>query len=83
MRTKELGEGTAFGELALMYGDKRTATVIAEEECFIYGLDGATFKNVIVRQSLETKNVSSALLDEFDELKKVDIFEKTSYLEGL
>lgn len=33
LRTKILGEGICFGELALMYGDKRTATVEANKDC--------------------------------------------------
>ena len=63
LRTKQLGAGTAFGELALMYGDKRTATVVAEVDCELFALDGATFKNVIVKQSLTQKNVSLELLN--------------------
>ena len=38
--TKKMESGSGFGELALLYNDKRSATIEAEEECECYTLDG-------------------------------------------
>eukprot|EP01135_Chromosphaera_perkinsii_P009212 Nk52_evm47s1671 gene=Nk52_evmTU47s1671 len=42
----KLFPGHSFGELALMYNQKRTATVIAEGPATLYQLDANTFKNI-------------------------------------
>lgn len=44
MFTKELGQGVGFGELALIYNDKRSATITAIEDCETFMLDGVLFK---------------------------------------
>jgi len=38
--TKFVGGGIGFGDIALMYNDKRTATVKAAKLCMCYVLDG-------------------------------------------
>ncbi len=41
--------GVGFGELALLYNDKRTATVTAAvDDTQVWALDGSVFKNVII-----------------------------------
>lgn len=42
--TKEMNQGAGFGELALIYNDKRSATIEAVEECEAFELDGTLFK---------------------------------------
>jgi cAMP-dependent protein kinase regulator len=39
----------SFGELALMYGYKRAATVQANTDVKLWALDGATFRAVVVQ----------------------------------
>lgn len=46
---KELTPGNGFGELALLYNAPRSATCMAVEECFLWGIDRHTF-----RKSVET-----------------------------
>jgi len=38
--TKTMEQGAGFGELALLYNDKRSATIQASEVCETYALDG-------------------------------------------
>lgn len=40
--------GQSFGELALMYNQPRMATVRALEDAVVWGLDGSTFRKVII-----------------------------------
>ena len=46
---KEIHAGQGFGELALLYNAPRSATCMAVEECFLWGIDRHTF-----RKSVET-----------------------------
>ena len=50
--TKYMGQGSGFGELALLYNDKRSATIEAVENCECYTLEGSIFKTVIVASSI-------------------------------
>lgn len=51
----------SFGELALMYGCPRAASVQADNDMIIYGIDSITFKVLMLRSVLpkieESKNV--------------------------
>lgn len=42
--TKDMKEGCGFGELALIYNHKRSATIVAAEDCELFVLDGVLFK---------------------------------------
>jgi CRP-like cAMP-binding protein len=46
--TKVLESGVGFGELALLYGDRRSATIKSNGICETYVLDGILFKQMIV-----------------------------------
>jgi CRP-like cAMP-binding protein len=83
LREKTLPAGIGFGELALMYGDKRTATVTAIGKVKVWVLDGLTFKNIVVQSTLGRKNMSMQVLDKFPIFAKIDVFEKTALLDGM
>lgn len=74
---KTLTEG-GFGEMALLYGDKRSATIKAKGNVICYRLDDKTFKSVIVKSSSNKKKQENLeLLDEFDIFKDLDYYNKT------
>ena len=50
-----MGQGSGFGELALLYNDKRSATIEAAEDCECYALDGVVFKAIIVKSSMQKR----------------------------
>jgi CRP-like cAMP-binding protein len=52
MFTKYMGQGSGFGELALLYNDKRSATIEAVDICETYTLDGTIFKTIIIKSSI-------------------------------
>ena len=82
-RRKELGSGIGFGEIALMYGDKRTATVRAASECTVWELDGRVFKSIIVNAVVKRRNLEVGYLDNVELLAKLDRYEKLKLLDGL
>lgn len=56
------GPGQSFGELALMYNQPRQATVRALEDCVVWGLDGATFRKVIIDVAYRRRMLHKDLL---------------------
>lgn len=55
--SKFMSAGGGFGEIALLYNDKRTATVRAAADCECWTLEGKVFKNVIIKQRLKRRNI--------------------------
>ncbi|CAK60750.1 unnamed protein product (macronuclear) [Paramecium tetraurelia] len=55
---KQLTQGNGFGELALLYNAPRSATCVAMEECFLWGIDRHTFRKSVenVMRSEQEKN---------------------------
>jgi CRP-like cAMP-binding protein len=47
-----MGAGSGFGELALLYNDKRSATIEAVDTCETFTLDGTIFKTIIIKSSI-------------------------------
>ena len=44
---KVIKEGEVFGELAILYHCKRTATIMTREKCRIWSLSRTTFQHII------------------------------------
>lgn len=71
--TKEMTKGAGFGELALIYNDKRSATIIAMEECETFVLDGVLFKQMIIQSTMQKRTNHAGFLNQiklFDSLEK-------------
>lgn len=59
-----LAKGDYFGEMGLMTGEPRTATVIAEDEMVCYRLDKTGFKDLINSRPTLIDEISAALLSD-------------------
>ena len=46
---KFLGAGVGFGEIALLYNERRTATIKCAEVCDVWILDGRIFKKIVLK----------------------------------
>eukprot|EP00164_Ancoracysta_twista_P005943 GFYU01008183.1.p1 GENE.GFYU01008183.1~~GFYU01008183.1.p1 ORF type:complete len:915 (-),score=288.09 GFYU01008183.1:169-2913(-) len=57
---KHMGPGTAFGELALVYGSPRTATIKAETDGELWVLDRSTFVNIL--SNIAAENLKRLLI---------------------
>ena len=78
-----MGKGAGFGELALLYNDKRSASIKANEQCTTYVLDGSVFKTVIIKSSIDKRNIKHGFLDDIKILNSLDKGQKAKLAEGL
>lgn len=58
----ELGPGEGFGELALMYGSPRLATVKAVEDSVVWAVDRATFRGIVIDLSFRKRRLYESFL---------------------
>ena len=54
---KPMQEGVYFGELALLYNDKRSASIYASSDVETFTLDGNLFKMIIVKASMNKRSI--------------------------
>lgn len=80
---KVYAEGEMFGELALVYGWPRTATMIANsDDCSVFSLDRQTF-NYVVNSSIVRRNETyMKMLSNVTVLKTLDQYERTQILDS-
>lgn len=76
-------EMIGFGEIALLYNDKRTATITAITDCEIWVLSGDVFKHIIAANSIRRRNISLEYLDKVELFKCLDQFDKLRLIDGL
>ena len=75
--------GSSFGELALLYNEKRSATIEALESCTTFVLDGSLFKGIVIKSNIEKRTVKIGFLDQIKVLDSLDRFQKLKLIEGL
>ena len=80
---KVLESGSSFGELALLYNEKRSATIEALEQCTTYVLDGSLFKGIVIKSNIEKRTIKVGFLDQIKVLDSLDRFQKLKLIEGL
>jgi cAMP-dependent protein kinase regulator len=80
-----------FGELALLYGAPRAATVTSATDVKCWTLDSMTFKKILMDSTMRTRNLYSefleqvpilAMLTEYDRLTMADSLKPESFKEG-
>lgn len=80
----EDGQGMiGFGEIALLYNDKRTASVTATTECEAWVLTGECFKFIIAQSSIRRRNISLDFLNKVDLFNPLEQYEKLKLIDGL
>jgi CRP-like cAMP-binding protein len=72
-----------FGEIALLYNERRTATVRCVEMCDVWILDGNIFKKIVLRAVRLRRNIELSFLDKVPIFKHLDRYEKLKLVDGL
>jgi len=63
-KVAEASKGKSFGELALLYGQPRAATVTATENSLVWAVDRATFRRVVLASNFRKRKQHEKFLKE-------------------
>lgn len=76
--------GGTFGELALMYGAPRNATVVsAEDNCCLWALDRVTFRRILMDGAFRKRRMYEGFLKEVPLLEGLDSYERNKVADAL
>lgn len=79
----DIDEMIGFGEIALLYNDKRTASITAITDCETWVLSGDVFKHIIAANSIRRRNISLEYLDKVELFKCLERLDKLRLIDGL
>lgn len=82
-RVEECREGSAFGQLALMYGHPRAATVVALEPSILWSLDRITFRTIILKAAHRKRTMYEGFLASVPLLTSLEPEERSKIADAL
>jgi len=86
-----IGDGGSFGELALIYGTPRAATIKAKSDCKLWGIDRMSYRRILMGSTIRKRKQYEeflskvpilASLDEWERLTVADSLEPVQYNDG-
>lgn len=72
-----------FGELALMYNAQRSATVVSDTPGVLWAMDRKTFRNLVVVQTFNRKQIYDNFLKEFPIFQEMTASERMNIADAL
>lgn len=60
--TTTIGEGGSFGELALIYGTPRAATIKAKTDVKLWGIDRDSYRRILMGSTIRKRKVYEGFL---------------------
>ncbi len=72
----EYSSGGAFGELALLHGERRHASVRATEDCVCWALDGNTFRKIMMSTGRHAMEERATFISRIKPLENLSTFER-------
>ncbi|KAF8165192.1 cyclic nucleotide-binding-like protein [Crassisporium funariophilum] len=82
-QVKECKPGSSFGELALMYGHLRAASVVAMEVSTLWSLDRITFRTIILKAAHRRRTMYEQFLSTVTLLSSLDAPERSKIADAL
>lgn len=82
-KVAECAPGNSFGDLALMYGHLRAATVVAIEPSTLWALDRITFRTIILKAAHRRRTMYEQFLSSVTLLSSLDAAEKSKIADAL
>jgi CRP-like cAMP-binding protein len=79
----EYSTGGSFGELALLHGEPRAASVRARTDCKLWLLDRDTFRKIMVTAGQRSMQNRTKFLDNVSLLSDLQQFEKFKIAEAM
>jgi len=80
---QECTPGSSFGELALMYGHPRAASVVAIEPSTLWSLDRITFRTIILKAAHRRRTMYEQFLSTVTLLSSLDAPERSKIADAL
>ena len=78
-----VGPGGSFGELALMYGARRAATVVSKEPSMLWAMDRETFQRIVMESAFQRRRMYEGFLEEVPLLVSLTPYERSKIADAL
>jgi len=78
-----IGEGGSFGELALIYGTPRAATIKAKTDCRLWLIDRNTYRRILMGTTLRKRKLYETFLEKVPILQSLDKWERLTVADAL
>ncbi|KAG7491763.1 hypothetical protein MATL_G00007210 [Megalops atlanticus] len=78
-----IGEGGSFGELALIYGTPRAATVRAKTNVKLWGIDRDSYRRILMGSTLRKRKMYEEFLSKVSILESLDKWERLTVADAL
>ena len=82
-KVSSIGPGGSFGELALMYGAPRAATIISTEAGQLWALDRITFRRILMEDAFQRRRMYESFLEEVPLLSSLTSYERSKIADAL
>ncbi|XP_029191675.2 cAMP-dependent protein kinase type I-alpha regulatory subunit-like [Acropora muricata] len=78
-----IGEGGSFGELALIYGTPRAATLKSKTDVKLWAIDGSTYRRILMRSQINKRKMYEQFLEKVSILESLDKWERLTVADAL
>merc|ERR1711874_49638 len=78
-----IGDGGSFGELALIYGTPRAATVKAKTDVKLWGLDRDSYRRIIMGSTIVKRKMYEEFLSKVSILESLEKWERLTVADAL
>merc|ERR1712025_80636 len=78
-----IGEGGSFGELALIYGTPRAATVKASTDVKLWGIDRDSYRRILMGSTIRKRKMYEEFLSKVSILDNLDKWERLTVADAL
>lgn len=78
-----IGEGGSFGELALIYGTPRAATVKAKVDVKLWGIDRDSYRRILMGSTIRKRKMYDEFLHKVSILESLDKWERLTVADSL
>lgn len=82
-KVSEITDNGSFGELALIYGTPRAATIKAKTPCDLYAIDRDTYRRILMGATIRKRKMYESFLEKVPLLAELDKWERLSVADAL
>mmetsp|Transcript_11120 Transcript_11120/g.33276 ORF Transcript_11120/g.33276 Transcript_11120/m.33276 type:complete len:275 (-) Transcript_11120:187-1011(-) len=75
--------GDSFGELALIYGTPRAASIVATADCTLYGIDRDSYRAILMSSVLKHRKMYEVALANVKIIQDLDGYERSQMADAL